>query len=230
MFIGKTTVPIVFAILLFILGLYHLVKEHTKVSILLMLPIFSMLVVSVFGFYSIITRMVVFLIPNFLIVIGFGIQYVFKLLNGNKVPTYLFFTLIGVVLLNFLFNESSIKTVYKPYVTEEGKEAIEYVSEYNHPLYLSHSALPFYMFYTKLIDDPIVMNQKYFEGTYEDDIELLQSWILEHNIDTITLLDIHTFGDEKSNLSIRLKQIGEVAIIKEFKAAEVSSITLMDLN
>ena len=144
--IGHTTIAIIFRALIIPMGIYALWKKSMWQTFLLLSPILICLICASFQMYSLIPRLIIFLIPLVLIIIGMGFQFAME-----KSPKYGQYALIGIATL-LTVNHSAIKFLKSKLETDVIKPSLLYVKEakaQNDQVYLFHKGMPAYTFYSK---------------------------------------------------------------------------------
>ena len=147
--VGYTTFAYILGVGLFLLGCYHLFKKDLSLFLLFILPISSCMVASWLELYTLMPRLILFLIPIFLILITKGIEWLWL-----KAPMYGKFIITGLLLAiaplkdgyNYLFSKleiAEIRTVLDQ-VVDQSKDGDVF--------YVHLEAIPAFVFYTKYHD------------------------------------------------------------------------------
>jgi hypothetical protein len=185
------------ASLTFLLGCISIFKHKKELFFVLILPTFLALLASGFHLYPFKGRLLLFIVPAFLLFIGEGSEYIGeKTINNSPV--------IGITIICLLFLNYPIIENYQfinPFHNEEIKPVIKYVTEHsqiNDELYIYYYAIPAYNYYLKR---SFTNKTDYIAGrsgkdnwqTYIEDINKLRGkkrvWILFSHVITWNGLD-----------------------------------------
>ena len=142
--LDKTTVSVVFGILVFGLGCWTVITERKEWTFLLLTPILTILLATAFRYYNLIPRTTLFLQPFIWLMMAFGIDYVVK-----HLPRWGQYILLTLILLG-LFNKKGHEFLYQKMTFEEIKPCLIHLNEngqdHDH-LYVHHKAVPAYRYY-----------------------------------------------------------------------------------
>lgn len=140
----KTFVSIAWAMLTLTIGMATLIKRNRVVAIFVILPLVSCLVASHLHMYSLIPRLLLFLIPLILLGMGIGVDRLW--IASNK---YLRFA-IAVILIITGINTKGYQYLYKPMEYENIKSVAQYLIHNRKEgdlLIVHHDAVPAFRFY-----------------------------------------------------------------------------------
>ncbi len=134
------------AALSFILGCIALFRDRRDSFCFLLLPIFFTLAASAAAMYPFGHRMILFLVPSFLLIISTGIEFIkAKTLNSPATVS----TVVAILLL-FHPVASSVHHVFKPIRHEETKPVLSYIRknwQEGDTIYLHYRAHPAFEYY-----------------------------------------------------------------------------------
>ena len=147
--IGHTGIAIAFRAIVIPTGLYFLWKKSRWDFALLLSPILLCLLFASFNMYSLIPRLIIFLIPLVLIIIAIGFEKLMEL--SPKPLQYILIAMACIIVVNHTAHKY-LKEKLEPDVI---KPSIEYLKSTVSPedqVYLFHKAVPAYKFYSELHD------------------------------------------------------------------------------
>ncbi len=213
--VGKTTIAIVWAILCFMLGIYHLFSKEKPLLILLLLPILTCFFASMLHYYSLIIRLTLFLFPNLVILMGFGVVFLVKKVDfKNKVLKraaiflILFFTIFSAI------HRNALPYFCKENVRGNSRLVLEKIAETknrNLPLYATNFGISGYDFYTKYYEPRIeIPSSTVIYGDWNDDLTVLAKEWKAEGIERIWIFDTHTFGDVKVKMDADIYKLGTI--------------------
>lgn len=133
------------ASLFFILGVTILFKERKELFFILILPIIITLLVSGFYLYPFKGRLILFLVPSFLLFISAGINHISELTKIRPVITFA----TVILIFSFPFYNSS-KNLIKPIERSEIKQTLSYLKKNirtDDEIYLYYGSKPAFDFY-----------------------------------------------------------------------------------
>lgn len=195
--LGFTMVGI--ASLTFLLGTIQKYHKDKEKFLILILPAFFALLASGFRLYPFKGRLLLFIVPSFLLFIGEGSEYIREKTTKNDS------FIIGIAILCLLFLSSISFTFSTQFPKEEIKPVINYIIEHKESadkLYLYYGSIPAYRYYLKRF---LINKNDYIDGrsgrenwkNYIDDINKLRSnkrvWILFSHVWTTKGLDEEKF-------------------------------------
>lgn len=147
--VGFTAWAYLLSIGLFLLGVFHLFRSNKGYLLLLLSPILLSLLASGLHLYSLIPRLTLFLIPLILLLITFGIHYLWTSVPGKVHP------IISLVLLSLIPMQEGYRYFMEPYHIEEIRPVLQYVHENQQQtdwIFMHEDALPAWQFYQNLHD------------------------------------------------------------------------------
>ena len=148
--IGYTGLAIFLGIVGLIAGGLFCIKMKNTKAILLFVPIISCWVAASFHFYSLIPRLILFLIPFLLIIIGIGLQWIFR-----QLPFWGKLILIGLLLMVASL-QKGYEDFWKPYRVAAIKPLLKHLSQHYQKedlLYVDNEAVAAFYFYAQLHQD-----------------------------------------------------------------------------
>lgn len=171
--------PSVFGLIFIILGVYKLWKKDKINLLLLILPSFITLFISVLHLYPFTDRFLLFLVPQFLILSGAGLDLVFKF--STKLTKPYFKYLIWLIIIIFIYHSASIAFHFltNPLKIEETRPILKIYKNYRQnddTIYVYYAALPAYKYYAKRLGLPA---QNIIEG--KESRTLPSNYILDLN-------------------------------------------------
>ena len=140
----KTALSKIFAGLSFGLGTFYLIKKNKKLAWLLLIPILLTIATSTFNLYSLIDRMIVFLIPLVWIVMAYGIHFVW--VKANKMAK----TVLIIVLAITLINTKGYEYFYNKMEFEDIKGVMNFITNngaQDELIFVQDAAVPAFTFY-----------------------------------------------------------------------------------
>lgn len=153
---GFTGLAYFCGISLFLTGIYALFQQNKSQLILLGIPILSCLLASGLGFYSLMPRLSLFLIPLLLLICSYGIEYLWRLnRNWIKYPLMLLF-------LAMIPQKEGYRFFYQKLEIEELKPIMvkmQMDQKSADLIYLHNEAAPAFLFYQLLHKKPITFPQ-----------------------------------------------------------------------
>ncbi len=152
--LDKSTVSIVFGLLMFCLGVRFLFINMLSRFYLLLIPIVALLVVSSLQFYSLIPRMTLFILPSIILVVIVGLD---RLWGSTSVRGRL---VLGLLVCFSLVNKKGLNFFMESLDFGDTKTVLRFLEKNKHPeetVYVHHSLLPSYFFYTELSDSKYVV-------------------------------------------------------------------------
>lgn len=213
--VGKTAIAIGWGILCFILGVFQIWKREKSWLLLLLVPILTCFFASILHYYSLIIRLTLFLFPLLIIIMGFGVVFLFeKMISTNKTKN----SIATIVLLAFMvfsgIHRNALSYLWTEYVRGNPRLILNKISqsdESNLPLYATDFGVPAYDFYTKYYKRRIIIDSKtVFYGEWDDDLIVLAEKWKRQGIDRIWIFDSHTYGESKAKWMADISQIGTI--------------------
>lgn len=215
--VGKTAIAIGWAVLCFILGVLQIWKKDKTLLILLLLPVLTCFFASILHYYSLIIRLTLFMFPLLIMIMGFGVVFLFEKINFfNKVQKSIALIVVSFFMVFSVIHRNALPYFWTEYVRGNPRSILNEISqtnEQNLPFYTTNFGVPAYDFYTKYYETPIVINSKtVVYGGWNDDLIVLAKEWKEQGIERVWIFDTHTFGEDKVELEKDIKQIGNVEI------------------
>ncbi len=190
----QTIISIVWAMLTFSLGSYFLIKEKKEFATLLLLPILFSLLASHLQLYSLIPRLILFLVPIFLLVMGFGISKLW--LKSNLIVKIL----LILPMLVSLVNANGYKYFFTKMEFEDSKGVMAYLEDHrtnDELIFVQHEGVPAFYFYNHLHENSFGF-KNYHLGHWQENFETkLREKVSKSDTDSFWLFLAHTFPQEK---------------------------------
>ncbi len=150
--IGSTTLALLFGSVFFIIGSFLFIKKKNLIGVLFITPIALCWLASSLGKYSLIPRLTIFYLPISLLIIGWGINYFWDILNTR------FKLLISILLLLVASHQWSYRLLWKSLKIEEIKPVLSHIQnhiqEKTDIIYLDYRHVPAFIFYTQYYKYP----------------------------------------------------------------------------
>jgi 4-amino-4-deoxy-L-arabinose transferase-like glycosyltransferase len=144
---GFTFLPVIFNVLLLLIGTYQVLKTKKELIWLFGLPILLVIVAAALRQYSLIERLILFVLPLGLVLTGFGMQ---KLMEMKSVALQMVVGLVALVTIN---NAAMLRILWRYEGFHEMTFGMSYLKEHhvdgNH-LYVHDGCGPTYIYYTQL--------------------------------------------------------------------------------
>ncbi|TGD81278.1 glycosyltransferase family 39 protein [Hymenobacter wooponensis] len=145
--VGKTALAAGLAIICFPLGLSQLLRRQHFLACVLLLPIAACLAASALHYYSLMSRLVLFMLPLLLLVLGYGAQW---LGQRHKWAAWTIATLAVVVLAN----QQQLRYLGKPFQSDyaDVRSALEVVAQHQQPgdaVFAYYNVAPVARYYTQ---------------------------------------------------------------------------------
>lgn len=145
--VGKTALAAVLAILCFPLGLYQLLRRQSFLACVLLVPIAACLAASALHYYSLMSRLVLFMLPLLLLVLGYGAQWVGR---QHKWASWALTALALIVLAN----QQQLRYFSKPFQSDyaDVRTALEFVAQHQKPddaVFAYYNVAPVARYYTQ---------------------------------------------------------------------------------
>ncbi len=166
--IGVTAIAITAGLFFLILGWFYAFKRNKGEALLLFIPLLLCWIASSLGKYPLWPRLALFYIPVSILVIGMGVDFIWKKINYK----YLKWAM-GILLLVLASQQWGYKYFYKPLETDEIKPVLKYISEHSSKedlIFVNRGAVSLFLFYTDLHDD------KYHEYPLYENPVFLNKW------------------------------------------------------
>lgn len=129
-FYGLNTLSILPFLTFFLIGYINFIKKNLPITLLLVLPIFTVVLISVLGLYPLQTRLVLFCCPSLFIITAHGcswsISKAVKIVKGPKFTTSIVTVLLYLIFPGVLFYQyPSQFNIFK----SDDREAVHYLNE-----------------------------------------------------------------------------------------------------
>lgn len=197
--VGFTTIAIVGGILLLLIGTVNLLFRRTAQFMLIALPCGLVLIAAALNQYSLIARVILFLMPLLMLVMGVGFNV---LMQGPK-PVKILAAILG---LYMLYAGAGIYYIFRPLRFHEITNGLEWIRDRGvrgGQLYVHDANVPTYIYYTEL--NPRKSEFAQLIGahrmTWEDDY----TEVTKNLKDTTYFIYTGGFGDWEKN-----RRIGEI--------------------
>jgi hypothetical protein len=197
---GYTALAIIFHSLLITLGFRKLYLGHQKILTFLILPILFTLGAALFHKYSLIDRLLLFLYPFIITLMGFGLAFLFDTIN-NK---YLRIVVVIICCINMI-NSSYYKNWTQTYYFHQITEGLKILKDKEIPgdkILVHHLTWPTYKYYTTLHKSKTVWQHQLNSHLYTETLNFT-NYVLAPN-DTNYIL-IAGGLDAKASQSLREK-------------------------
>lgn len=171
----------------FVVGCISMVSQKRRTFLILMSPVGIALLAAGFHKYPFAGRLILFLVPAFLLLIAEGVEHIRSQIKSGA--HLIAFCMIGLLMLHPVLD--SIHHLLKPRVREEIKPVMSHIKERQHAedvLYVYHGAVPAFRYYATGYGLDIMprVQATSWENTswneYEQDIERLRGhrrvWLL----------------------------------------------------
>ncbi|TGE10097.1 glycosyltransferase family 39 protein [Hymenobacter fodinae] len=145
--VGKTALAAALAVVCFPLGLYQLLKRPHFLTWVLLVPIAACLAASALHYYSLMSRLVLFMLPLVLLVLGWGAQW----LGRQHKWAAGVLTLLAVVVLA---NQQQLRYLGKPFQSDYTniRSGLELVATHQQPgdaVFAYYNVAPVARYYTQ---------------------------------------------------------------------------------
>ncbi len=216
---GKTLLAIIIAFLFIIIGVAR--KWENRINQISFCVILLVLMASLFRKYSILERLMLFTYPFFYILFLSGIYAVWEIISRKKSQWSKWYAGVVMILLFIVFSNDE-RFVWFPEADTYGESVRDGLYSLDQsklilPIVLTHNAWPYYDYYVvkRGLDLPR-NNEDIFIMNWE--ASQLDSLLSTDN--KITLLDAHTFGEEKEKLQRKMKtySVQEISHNQDFTA------------
>lgn len=163
----KTAVGIAAALLLLLAGATAVYRKRSPLLVLLLLPIALTYVLSAFGMYSLIERLLLFLLPLTLLLVAYGLDYL--VYSEQQWASYLVAPLLAIGLLVAISHRQGFKW-FSTHPYEDLRSTLDQMpAAPPTPMYLSKHAVATYHYYTQI--ETIYPPNPYLAGTVDTDID-----------------------------------------------------------
>ena len=225
--VGKTTIPLLMSIIAFIYGIVKLLQRDAKTALLYISPIVALMITSMFGFYSILDRLIFFIIPLFIVIMGIGLEGLSGLFKGkSRIPVAVVFLIVVGSALNF---RSGLHYIKSEFQLEESRPVLKKMSEQvdGEILVLTHDAAPSYKFYTRYYKNRILIPSKStIQLDWDNQIDSVCQNLIKNEVKTLWIYDAHTFGPSLDRLQEGIKICGIIELSLDAQSAKALRIRL----
>ena len=197
---GMTVLPLIFNILLLILGMYELARKKAELLWLFGLPIVLVIIAAALHQYSLIERLILFILPLGLVIIGKGMESVMQL------KSLVYKIAACAIALVSIKNRSNIDILWQYQGFQEITYGLSYLKDHQvngRHLFIHDSSIPTYIYYTQLHPD----NQNWESLTGAN----LLNWDSDYAVETKNIRDtvyfLYTGGFPLAERQKRMAQI-----------------------
>ena len=213
--VGKTTVPILFSIMLFFLAFAKCWQQKKAELLLLIGPFFLSIIASMLGYYAFAVRLSLFFLPLLMIMMGIGLGTLITQTNKlKKTPRILIATFLAGLTLLALQRNSGIAYLFKPFHQVQTKNLIQELSTLRKPteaLFVSLNAQPAYLFYTKLHKNPLPnIERNVFLAEWDSNYAEAAKSFKAQGIKRAWFFDAHSFGADKARITKERDAVGKI--------------------
>ncbi|MGH1336114.1 MAG: hypothetical protein ACRBFS_08305 [Aureispira sp.] len=194
MITDQTVVGLLLAALAIGFGMYQVIKQDKFKALLLLLPIAFTLLASNLSLYSLLPRLILFLLPIFLLIMAIGLDAVWQ--KMSSIPKVLVFAL----LLISVVNKQGYQYFWTRLEIENSKAVLAYIVENASKedlVYVQQGAMPAFIFYNSMHANAHHLKHFYLADWNDDPAVTLreQAW----NSSTFWLFFAHTPPDKKAH-------------------------------
>lgn len=216
MAVGKSGLSIAIAILLILVNVYDKLIKKKQHLLLLVIPIIAMFGASFLGKYSLIERLMLFVMPIIFILILQGLQVVISSIKGKNI--WLKYAVIGIVGLAFATSFSQtqgIKYILDPFEKEDNRSSLVHISRHEKhakTIVCTQLAYPAYAYYTKYDKTlkSLPISKTAIKAKYSDSVVDLAKKQTTINQDDIWVLIGHMSEQKISSLIADLDKAGTI--------------------
>lgn len=144
---GSTVLAILFNLLLFIVGIIHLIKKKTAEGILFATPIICLYIAAGLHHYTLLLRVVLFIMPVILIIMTYGVKVLLN--NGSWIRNGLVLVVEVICIVNF----SETEYFFQKFEIEDFKTGLNIVQKEKIPsdhFHIGSMVAPVYIYYSKI--------------------------------------------------------------------------------
>ena len=200
----QTFLSIAWSVFAFLAGVYFIIKKDKTAASLLLLPILFCLIASHLKLYSLLPRLILFLIPFILLLIGVGFTNLW-----NRAHVGLKILMIIPVIVSVL-NSGGFQYFNKNLEIEDSKGVMTYLKKNrlsDEWIYVQYQGAPAFYFYNTLHEDPYNFKNYHLAQWREDPEITIRKNTLQTN-ESFWLFFSHTYPQEKvdsyKNIAARL--------------------------
>lgn len=143
---GWSGVAVATNLLFLVVGLIHLLWKRTAQFMLIALPIGWVLIAAALNQFSLIDRVVLFMLPLWLLIVGVGFQVLWNL----KLPVRALLVIVGGFNAWSYFDLQLIQHPFEDHQITDGMAWVKDHGARGAQLYVHHASVPTYRYYTEL--------------------------------------------------------------------------------
>ena len=213
--VGKTTIPIITAILLYAIGISSYWKKSKSEVILLVGPILFCLVASMLSMYSLLIRLTLFLLPFLMLTMGIGLESLFeKIKILPKKFTFVSYLILTTLIVLCIPQRNALHFFAKPLLKEQSKASLKFIEDHTQnesPIYILHNAEPAFTYYTRINDKKIVLlSEELFFAKWDSDFRRKAKEWKNAGHEKVWIFDCHTFGEPLKKIQREINEAGKV--------------------
>ncbi len=194
--IGMTTV-----IVLFFLGFYSISKHSKNESVIYIVPIALSIILSSLGMYSLLERLLLFLLPILLLILGHGTSYLLEI-NVARKWKHMSYAIVTISLLIAMSHREGIKWLYKSPVEDLKSPILEIEkSDDNHPRYITKLGYTTYDYYSTIAN--LIKPKTIIKGTKQVNIHK-EIYPLMSTCDTMWIVISHMQDIEREKELLKM--------------------------
>lgn len=147
---GHTAISVYLHLLFIVVAIIALARKNIAGLLLLIIPVCALMIAAAMKQFTLLDRVSLFIMPILLLLIGYGFSVVFGAMRNNIMRAAI------VVICLVSFGSYCGTTFSYPYKYEQLTDGLEKVQEQNikgDDLYLYHSSVPAYIYYTQMHPD-----------------------------------------------------------------------------
>ncbi len=217
-FVGESLWTMGVFVAFYAVGLVALARKHTAIFFLLVLPFALALFSSMLGYYSLITRLVIFTVPIQSVVMAYGMQKVYDQRFGG----FKLLVLTGAVVLVYHLNAWTFLWNGNKIVLEDTRSSLAYVQQNRlegEPFLVNHEGTPvakFYINYAARHEEKFGNCQGYISLSYPIDWKQKTIETIQKNPDKAVWLMLgHIENYQADQLVQQLASHPDVAILHQ---------------
>lgn len=215
----QTALSIVWSILIFLSGSYMLVKKDKYLSIILLTPIALCLLASSFEFYSLIERLTIFFIPILMLIMGFGLSFLWQKAH------WVIKIVMVVVMFVTIVNKKGYEYFWQKFEKEDSKSVLNYLENNANEddlIYVQADGVPAFVFYNEYYDNAYGFENIYLAKWDELPFEVIPPLIETNSGDKFWLFFSHTFPQQLIDRNLEsAKNLGSQ--VDQFNSYEAST-------
>lgn len=184
---GYTALGLGLASLLILLGGISLVRRKLRLLWLVGWPVFVGIGASVAGYFTLMPRVCLYMMPLLLLLLAFGAQIIVV-----RLPAWGKFVLALLAIVAHAPIFQSILTLGQPTVFDSTREAIAWATQYDAPTFIHHDAYPAYRYYSEVHPNASSYRLQAIPVTWDQSIEQA---LATHQPENFVLLHGHLLSD-----------------------------------